>query len=127
METQECKESSSDAQKVRYINTHCRQHDISFLQLLVINLMTIYEEARSIQRLATGWTVRGSNSGGARFSVPVQTGLESHPAFCTLGIMSIPRVNRSVQSAGHSPHLVQRLKKEWSYTSTPPLGFHGLF
>jgi hypothetical protein len=26
-----------------------------------------------------------------------------------------------------TPHLAQRLKKEYSYTSTPPLGFHGLF
>jgi len=25
------------------------------------------------------------------------------------------------------PYLVLRLKKEWSYTSTPPLGLHGLF
>jgi hypothetical protein len=25
------------------------------------------------------------------------------------------------------PHLVPRLKKEYSYTSTPPLGLHGLF
>jgi hypothetical protein len=27
----------------------------------------------------------------------------------------------------HSPQLVLRLKKEKSYTSTPPLGLHGLF
>jgi hypothetical protein len=25
------------------------------------------------------------------------------------------------------PHLVLRLRKEWSYTSTPPLGLRGLF
>jgi hypothetical protein len=30
--------------------------------------------AQSVQRLATGWTFRGSNPGGARFSASVQTG-----------------------------------------------------
>ena len=110
---QECKELRSDTEKVRYINTHGRQHDdIGFLQCLVFNLMTIYEEAWSVQRLATGWTVRGSNYGGARFSAHVQTGLESHPAFCTLGTMSIPSVERSEHGVGHPPHLVLRLKKE---------------
>jgi len=30
--------------------------------------------AQSVQRLVTGWTVRGSNpGGGARFSAPIQT------------------------------------------------------
>ena len=31
--------------------------------------------AWSVQRLATDWTVRGSNSGGVRFSIPVQPAL----------------------------------------------------
>ena len=35
-------------------------------------------------------TVRGSNPGGARFSVPVQTGPEAHQAFCTMGTGSFP-------------------------------------
>jgi hypothetical protein len=35
MATQECTESRADAQKVRFINTHCRQqNDMSFLQRL---------------------------------------------------------------------------------------------
>jgi hypothetical protein len=37
------------------------------------------------QVLATGWTVRGSNSVGARFSEPVQTGPRIHLASCTMG------------------------------------------
>jgi len=32
-----------------------------------------------------GWTAQGSNSGGARSSVSVQTGLGTHPAPCTMG------------------------------------------
>jgi hypothetical protein len=106
MATQECKESTADTQKVRFINTHCRQHnDISFLQRLAINLITTYEEMHWVQRLATGWNVRGSNPGGARFSAPVQICLKAHPAFCTLGIGSIPIVKRSGRGAGHSSHV----------------------
>ena len=39
-----------------------------------------------------GWTVRGSNPGGARFSAPVQTGPEAHPASCKMGTGSFPGV-----------------------------------
>ena len=36
--------------------------------------------AQSVQRLSTGWTVRGSNPGvGARFSASVQTGPDAQP------------------------------------------------
>jgi len=38
-----------------------------------------------ILTLPTGWTAQGSNPGGARFSAPVQTGPEAHPASCTMG------------------------------------------
>ena len=39
-----------------------------------------------------GWTVRGSNPGGVRFSTPVQTGPGAHPASCTMGTRSFPGV-----------------------------------
>jgi len=42
-------------------------------------------------RLATGWTVRGSNPGGAKFSAPVQTGPGAHTASYTMGTGSISR------------------------------------
>jgi len=51
------------------------------------------------------WTVQESNPGGARFSTPVQNG----------------------HGVDHPPPLVPRLKKVWSYTSTPSLGLCGLF
>ena len=41
---------------------------------------------------AYGLAVRGSNPGGARFSVPVQTGPEAHPASCIMGTGSFPAV-----------------------------------
>ena len=47
--------------------------------------------AQSVQRLTTGWTVRGSNPGGARF-LPVQTGPDSHPVSCTMGTGSFSGV-----------------------------------
>jgi len=44
----------------------------------------------SAWRLPTGWTVRRSNPVGARFSTPVQTGPETHPASCAMGTGSFP-------------------------------------
>jgi len=50
---------------------------------------------------------------GARFSAPIQAGPGAHPASCKMGTVS--------QSRG-KPHLEPRLKKEYSYTSTPLSG-----
>ena len=59
---------------------------------------------------------------GARFSAPVQTGPGGHPASCTMGTVSLPGVKRPGRGVDHPPHLASRLKKEYSYTSTSPLG-----
>jgi len=64
---------------------------------------------------------------GARFSAPVQNGSEVHPASCTVGTGSFPAVNQPGRGVDHPPHLAPRLKKELSYTSTPPLGLRGPF
>jgi hypothetical protein len=55
---------------------------------------------------------------GARFSAPVQTDPEAHPAFCAIG------AGRGVD---HPPHLAPMLKKEYSYTASSSLGRQGLF
>jgi len=47
--------------------------------------------AQSVLRLATGWTVRGWNTVGARFSAPVQPGPGVHPASHTMGTGSLSR------------------------------------
>ena len=73
-----------------------------------------------------GWAVRDRIPVGARFSAPVQTGPGAHPAFYKMGAGSFLGVKRPVRSVDHPPHLVPRLKKEYSYTSTPPLGLRGL-
>jgi hypothetical protein len=65
----------------------------------------------------------------ARFSAPVQTGPVAHPASYTMGTGSFPgvkRAGRGVALTTH-PHLAPGLKKEYSYTSTPPLDLCGLF
>ena len=69
--------------------------------------------AQSVQRLATGWTVGGSNpGGGARFSAPVQTDPGAHPASWTMGTRSFPGVKsgRGVTLTSH-PLLVPWSRK----------------
>ena len=57
---------------------------------------TIWAElVHSVQRLATGWTIRGSNPGeGRAFSAPVQTGPGAHPTSCTTDTGSFPGAKR---------------------------------
>jgi hypothetical protein len=54
----------------------------------------------------------GSNLGGARFSVPVQTGPGAHPDSNTIGTESFPGVKRPGRDVDHPPYLAPRLKKE---------------
>ena len=77
--------------------------------------------AQSVQQLAMGWTVRGSNPGGgrgARLSSTVQTSLLYNGYQVFLGC----KVARAFALTTH-PQIALRLKKEQSYTSTPPLAF----
>ena len=64
----------------------------SDLPIFDIRICSVDPVAHSVQRLTTGWTVRRSNSGGARFSTPVQTGPGVHTASCTMGTGSFPGV-----------------------------------
>ena len=63
----------------------------------------------------------------ARFSAPVQTGPGAHPASYTMDTESLPGVKWPGYGVDHPLLLVPRLKKEYSYTSTPPLSLRGLF
>jgi hypothetical protein len=84
---------------------------------------TVGPVAQSVFRLATGWTVWGSNRVGGEFSAPVQTGSGAHPASCTMGTGSFPGV-KSCRGVTLTPHplLVPLVMKEYSYTSTQPMG-----
>ena len=59
----------------------------------------------------------------ARFSASVQTGPGAHPASCAMGTGSFPGV-KSGRGATLTPHplLVPLFVKEYSYTSTLPMG-----
>jgi hypothetical protein len=59
---------------------------------------------------------------GARFFAHVQTGPEAHPASCTMGTGSFLRVKRPGCGADHPPPSSAEVEKEYSYTSTHPLG-----
>jgi len=82
---------------------------------------------QSVWRLATGWTVRGSDPGWGEI-------FRSHPdrPWCP---SSLPYNGCWVFSGGKTagprrwpltPHLAPRLKKEYSYTCTPSLSLRGL-
>ena len=64
---------------------------------------------------------------GVRFPSPVRTGPGAHPASHTMGTASFPGVKRPGRDVDHPPHLASRLKEEYSYASTPPLGLRGVF
>jgi hypothetical protein len=68
--------------------------------------------ATTIRRLATGWTVRGSNPGGARFFAHVQTGPGAHPASWTMGTGSFLGVKRPGRGTDHPPPCSAEVKKE---------------
>ena len=58
-----------------------------------------------------------------RFSAPVQTGPEAHPASCTMGTGSFPGVKRSGRCFYHPPHLALRLKESRAISLIPLWAF----
>ena len=84
--------------------------------------------AQSVQRLATGRTVWGSNPGGGEISATVETGPGAHPASCTIGTESFQGIKRPVRDVGHPPLPSAEVNERVQpYIFTPPLDFRGLF
>ena len=88
------------------------------------------EPAASI--LYPDYALRAGRSGdripvGAGLSAHVQTGPEAQTVSYTRGTGLFPWVKRPKRGVDHQHHLKPRLKKKWSYTSTPTLGLSGLF
>ena len=91
---------------------------------LCANLLGQDSAVADIQRVARGWMVhRIISQWGARFYAPIQSGPGVHPAFCTMGTGSLlcGSSGWGVVLTTH-PDLAPKLKKEYSYTSTPLLG-----
>jgi hypothetical protein len=61
-----------------------------------------------------------------RFSTLVESGPGSHPASCTMGLGHSQELSGRGMALTTRPFLAPRLKKEYSSTSTLPLGLHGL-
>ena len=76
--------------------------------------------------LRAGWS-RDRIPAWARFSTPVQTDPEAHPASCTMGTGSFPgvRCGRGVTLTPHPEGEGSKIEK--SYTSTLPKGLCGLW
>jgi hypothetical protein len=62
-----------------------------------------------------------------RLFTPVKTGPGAQIAFYAIGNGSFPGVKRPRRDVDHPPPYNTEIKKEQSYTFTPPLGFRGLF
>ena len=62
----------------------------------------------------------------ARLTAPTLNGPETHPTSYTMGTGSFPGVKLRGRGVDNPPHLLTRLKKEKSYTSTPILGLRVL-
>jgi len=62
---------------------------------------------------------------GARFSTPIQNGPGAYPASYTAGTGPVPGVKRPGRGVEHPSSA--EVKERVEYTSTPPLGFRGLF
>jgi hypothetical protein len=76
--------------------------------------------AQTVQRLATGWTVRGSNPGVGEIFRRRNTDPWAHPASCTMGKGSFPGVKRPGPGVYH-PFLMPRSSKSRAIP-LPPLG-----
>jgi hypothetical protein len=62
-----------------------------------------------------------------RFSAPVQTGPEAHPAFSAMGTLSFPELNKPGLGVSHPLPSRAKFKEQVSYSSTPTLCFQGRF
>jgi hypothetical protein len=87
--------------------------------------------AQSVQRWATGWTIGGSSPGRGWefFCVPPRPdrlwGLTQPPIQWVPGALSLG-VKRPGREADHSPPSSAEVKNGRSWTSTPPIGLHGV-
>ena len=84
---------------------------------------TVGRVAQSVQRLATGWTVRGSNPGGGEIFLTCPDRPWGPPNLLYNGYWVFPggkeQPGREADPSSPSSAVI---KKEQSYTSTPPMG-----
>jgi hypothetical protein len=100
----------------------------------MLNLTRIYKHytnimwvgiARSVERLATDWTVGGSNPGGGGEIFRTRPERPwGPPSLLAMGTGSLSGVKRSERGADQPPHVSPRLMKvcDFSHTSRSALG-----
>ena len=94
---------------------------------LWVHLLPVGRVAQSVQRLTTGWTARGSNPGGARFSACPNRPW-GPPGLLYNGKRVLPGSKvRPGRAADHSPPSSAAVMEEQSYKSTHPLGHNRTF
>jgi len=97
------------------MNVTNQQTNILTSAIRTCNIITWwFYSVSSVPRLATGWSVRVSNSGGGpRFSLPVQACPEAHPASCTIGTVCLSRwVKRLGLGVNHPPPSSTKVKRK---------------
>jgi hypothetical protein len=105
--------------------------DVMLIIYIYINVSShCHGECRdSLVCIATRYRLEGpriESRWGARYSAPFQTGPGVHSASYAMGTGSFPGVKVPGRGFDHPPHLVTKLKKENSYTSTSPLSLRSL-
>jgi hypothetical protein len=81
---------------------------------------------QSVERLATGWTVRGSSLGGVQdFPAPVQTDPGAYRAYYTMGTGSLPGVKRLMRGVYHPPPSSAEVKERVELYLCSPSGSSG--
>ena len=78
--------------------------------------------------VATAWTVRGSNPGGGEIfrTRPDRPWGPPYLLYDEYRVFPGGKPARVWRWPPTPPHLTSRLKKEWSFTSSPPLALRGL-
>ena len=103
-------------------------------RILLIHFSSLFslwtETAKSVQLLATGWMIRGSNPGtgmGFCSSRNVHTKFGAHTVSCSKWIRGFfPRAERPEHEVNHSPLSSTEVKNKWSFTSDLPIYLHGV-
>jgi hypothetical protein len=96
-------------------------HDLNFQQgsYILSGQLSRYSDS-----LRTGWYGERIPM-EARLPAPVQTGNVALPASYTMGTGSLLGIKRTGCGVNHPTYIALRLKKEYSYTSTPAPCLHG--
>jgi hypothetical protein len=75
--------------------------------------------ASTVSRLASDWTVRGSNSGMCEVFREIQTGHETHPLSCRMDTGSFQGVKQQAHGADQPSSYSAELRIGRSFPSVP--------